>query len=339
MSLGQTLFASRLPWPADWPAIFGRAAPLLVEAGFGSGQFLLELAEQRPEANILGLEISLPSLRKVERKLARAGFRHVRLLQATAQTVLWALCPPGSVNRLTINFPDPWPKAAHHHRRLVSDRFLHLAATRLPAGSHLDIATDHDDYAAWIVERLARTPYFDSRLATPFTTQEEARLGTKYEAKALAEGRLCRYFLWRRNEMAAPNVFPIPQELPMPHAVVTLPLTLDQIQAGFAAGSLLPRRWTAGPTSVRLNDLYRAVTHDALLCDAYVNEEPLDQRLLLVITQRRPGEFLLHLHEVGFPRPTAGVHFAIHCLATWLTELHPEARLVHHNLQVTAQAI
>ncbi|MEZ4519611.1 MAG: methyltransferase domain-containing protein [Chloroflexota bacterium] len=70
----------QLAWPTDWTAEFGREAPLLMEIGFGSGQFLSRLAQQMPEANILGIEISLPSLRNAARKIQRADLNNVRLL-------------------------------------------------------------------------------------------------------------------------------------------------------------------------------------------------------------------------------------------------------------------
>ena len=131
----------RLPCPTPWAEIFAQDAPLLVEIGFGGGHFLRHLAQKRPSANIIGVEISLPSLRRGERKIIHAGLSNVRLLQCSARYLLHALCAPGSVAEVYINFPDPWPKAAHHQRRLIDESFLHLLATRLEVDGRLDIAT------------------------------------------------------------------------------------------------------------------------------------------------------------------------------------------------------
>jgi tRNA (guanine-N7-)-methyltransferase len=137
------LHAPRLPWPMDWTAVFPRPAPLLLEIGFGNADFLLDLAQNRPEANVIGVELSLPSLRKGAKKLATAVLSNACVLQGDAKLVLWTLFTPGSLAEVYINFPDPWPKERHHERRLINGRFLHLLATRMPPDGRLDIATDH----------------------------------------------------------------------------------------------------------------------------------------------------------------------------------------------------
>ncbi len=319
-----------MPWPVDWPALFGREAPLHLEIGFGGGQFLLDLARKRPSLNLVGLEISLPSLRKVADKLERARLSHVRIFQGGAETFLWALCLPQSVSGAYVNFPDPWPKAAHHHRRLVNGRFLHLLATRMQPGAILDIATDHDNYAPVIAEVLAQTPYFTSRLPMPFATTDDERVRTKYELKALAEGRTCRYFKWRRNEVAAPNVFSIPQELEMPHVVMYSPLMLDEIAAQFAT-----RYVPTDAAEIKLIAMYQDPDGRSLLVDVYVNESPMSQRVGLTIRVRQNGRLVIGLHEIGFPRPTPGIHHAVAALADWVASLHPET-VVESSTVLTA---
>ena len=224
------LHSRQLDWPTNWDALFGRSAPLLMEIGFGNGQFLVELAKRRPSANVIGLEISLPSLRKAEKKMKTAGLANGRVIQSDAQLFLWATCTPQIISETYINFPDPWPKGRQYHRRLINEHFLHLLATRMIPGGLLDIATDHPDYQPAIVEALCATPYFESRLDTFFVSEDNARIRTKYEQKALDEGRICHYYKWQRNNIPAPNPFPAPLEYPMPHAVLQTPLTLHQNQ-------------------------------------------------------------------------------------------------------------
>jgi hypothetical protein len=67
--------------------------------------------------------------------------------------------------------------------------------------------------------------------------------------------------------------------------------------------------------------------------ETYLREEPLAQRLGLLVRQRESGNYVISLHELGFPRPTAGVHLAIGHLAQWLLGLHEENMILHHNLQ------
>lgn len=316
-----------MPWPTEWQALFGRSAPLLLEIGFGGGHFLVHLAQSRPEANVVGVEISLPSLRRGERKLSRAGMTNALLVQGGATFVLWALCSPAAVRELYINFPDPWPKERHHTRRLINDTFLQLAATRLAPGARLDIATDHDGYAEVIADCLERSPFFCSRLDVPFVTRDGERRPTKYELKALAEGRTCRYFKWQRNETAAPDAFPVPKELPMPHVVLRTPLTLEEIGRRFT-----PHHLEDGRAHIQYLELFQTMHDRKLLVEAYVKEEPLTQHVGLVIRPRQSGDLVVGLHEIGFPRPTTGIQRAIAGLARWLLSLHSDSTVADNNL-------
>lgn len=318
---------NRLPWPTDWAAFFGREAPLLVEIGFGGGHFLVDLGQRRPDANLLGIEISNPSLRRAQDKLNKRGMTNVRLLYGDARALFWLLCPLASVQEVYINFPDPWPRPSHQRRRLVSDAFLQLLATRMPAQGRLEIATDHADYQAWINDHMARTPFFDSVTGGLFVTEDEERPRTKYERRALDAGISCHYYKYQRNHTPAPNNFPIILELPMPNAIVSTPLTLSQIRERFTPGTAA----LAG-VNVRLIDAFMGTRHPALLVEAYISETPLDQRVGLVLHQRAPGEILVTLHEIGFPRTTAGIHAAVRYLAQWVASLHPDSAIKQHNL-------
>lgn len=319
----------RLPWPADWAALFGRAAPLVIEVGFGSGLFLAHLARTRPDANILGVEISVPALRNAARKIERGRLDNVRLLHAEATAVFQALCAPAGVDAAIINFPDPWPKKGHQARRLIDDEFLWLLATRLRPGATLDVATDHDDYAAQIADCLGRSPHFESRNGAPFVFENPDRVTTKYETVALTEGRRPRYFLWGRNDAPVANRFPIPQELPMPHVVLRGQPPLAEIGQRFA-----PRVFEFDGGHVRFVEAYQSLRDGKLLVETYISEPPVVQRLALEIRPRASGEVVIGLAEVGFPRPTPGVHHAIHCLVEWLREAYPATVVVNTTLQV-----
>ncbi|MCA9919449.1 MAG: tRNA (guanosine(46)-N7)-methyltransferase TrmB [Anaerolineales bacterium] len=317
----------QLGWPTSWADIFGREAPLLIEIGFGSGHFLVDLAQKRPSTNLLGVEISLPALDKAQRKVKTLGLTNVRLLQSDARYLLQALCPPESVAEVYINFPDPWPKARQLHRRLISVAFLHLLATRMVPGGLLDIATDHADYALAITEALESTPYFQSRQATTFVTEDNERLRTKYEQIGLDEGRTCHYYKFARVATAVPQTYPIPKEFPMPHAVLQSPLGLDEIEAGYGRF-----QFSHDDCHINFMEMFRAKEDSSLFVETYIKEEPVAQRLGLVIRQREPGNFVISLHELGFPRPTRGVQLAIGQLATWLVGLNDETQILHHNL-------
>jgi len=323
------LHGARLDWPADWTAVFGRSAPLLLEIGFGGADFLVDLARRRPEANVIGVELSLPSLKKGAKKLQTAGLMNGRVVQGTGQLVLWALCRPDSLSEVTINFPDPWPKERHHGRRLINESFLHLLATRLKTGGRLDVATDHAGYAAWIARHLEQSPYFASRRPTTYVHEDPERLTTKYEQKGFDEGRRGHYFKWQRNEMPAPNAFPVPKELPMPHVVLNSPLSLEEIGRRFT-----PQSAAGDRVHVELLEAYQSAHDGKLLVEAYIKEEPLTQRVGLVVRRRELGDLVVGLHELGFPRPTLGVQLAVASLARWVVGLDPASAIVRSNVSV-----
>jgi hypothetical protein len=174
---------------------------------------------------------------------------------------------------------------------------------------------------------MERTTYFDSRLPTTFVTEDNERLRTKYELLALEAGRTCHYFKWRRNRETAVNIFPIPEELPMPHVIMTSPLSLNEIGQRFE-----PQRAAAGDTHINLLEMFQSFYDQKLLIETYIKESPLTQRIGLSITQRQTGELVVGLHDVGFPRPTRGIQQAIAHLAQWVLSLHPDSAIVTSNI-------
>lgn len=319
-----------LKWPTNWSEVFLREAPLYLEIGFGNGSFLVQMAKESPQANLIGIEVSIPSIKNCERKIEKARLENIALVRGTAQSALWLLFEKKSINKVFINFPDPWPKPAHHQRRLVSDEFLDLLGSRLAAGSELQIATDHQDYAEWIEDALSRSRFFNHQSVMRDFSQGGERKSTKYELKAIQGGRPCYYFQSNRNEIEVEKDFPIPKENPMPHVVLKSPAGLDYI-----AGQFKPVRFAKGDTTVRYIACYLAAKGDYLVIDTFIHESPLEQRILLSLARRKYGDFLLSVHEVGFPRSTPGVHQAIEWFAEWVVSLDQESLILRKNLVVS----
>lgn len=321
------LFARQLKWPTDWSQVYGRQAPLIVEIGFGGGQFLRDLAQTRPEVNVLGVEISLPSIRRGVQKLSVAGLGNGRVVQTTADYLLWACCEPATIAEVYINFPDPWPKKGQKHRRLINGRFLELLASRMKPEAKLEIATDHADYAETITACLEETAYFSSRLATPFVTEDKERLRTKYEMIGLSEGRVCHYYKWQRNHKQTVNRYTNPRETPMPHVVVKTPVSLNKMEAQFTL-----KHVEDNERHVNFMAIFQNKERNGLLIETYVKEEPLAQRIGITIRQRAEDVYVIGLSEIGFPRPTEGLQFAIATLAKWLLSLADASELMSQNL-------
>jgi hypothetical protein len=197
------------------------------------------------------------------------------------------------------------------------------------AGAPLDIATDHVEYAAVIANCLELSPYFDNRLQVPYLTEDKARLQTKYEKIALAEGRSCHYFKYRRNSQVASDSFLIPEVSAVPHVVLSCPLHLDEIGRQFE-----PRLVEAGNMNIKYLDAFRSTIDGLLLAEVYVSEEPFHQRVCLAIRSRQGQDIVVSLHPIGFPRPTPGLHLAIHHLVQWLQTLHSGVAVITSTLKV-----
>jgi tRNA (guanine-N7-)-methyltransferase len=157
------------------PNLFGRNAPVHVDLGSGDGSFFLSLAKENPEKNFLGVERLLKRVRTSERKAA--PLKNVRILRTETSFLVRHLLPSESIEAFYLLFPDPWPKRRHHRRRLVTSDFLNAIWLVLTDHGSFSIATDQDDYFAWIhkaVLQSARFAAIDQKLVPrlPITTFE-----------------------------------------------------------------------------------------------------------------------------------------------------------------------
>jgi tRNA (guanine-N7-)-methyltransferase len=176
------------------------ALPLVVELGFGRGEFLLGLAAEQPARAFLGVEYSGKRVLKMTRRLARSGLGNLRILEARAEDVVRELLPEGCVETFWVNFPDPWPKKRHHRRRLLQPALVHELALRLVAGGALEVATDDAEYAEAIDAALAGEPLLENALAPErFAREVPGRPATAYELEWRAEGRPLHFFTYRRR--------------------------------------------------------------------------------------------------------------------------------------------
>ncbi len=144
--------------PLDVAAAFGREAPVVVEIGFGMGKSFIEMAQHDPLRNYLGIEVHPPGIGATLLLIEELGLTNVRLIKHDAFEVLTQCLGPESIDILQIFFPDPWPKARHHKRRLVNPEFLALVTPLLKHGGEIRMATDWQEYAEQMLECLNNAP-------------------------------------------------------------------------------------------------------------------------------------------------------------------------------------
>jgi len=146
--------------PLDAARHFGQAAPLHLEIGCGTGDFLVARAEANPGDHFIGLEVHRPGLGHALHAAARLALDNLVLLELDAAEGLDRLLPDDSLTACYVFFPDPWPKKRHHKRRLLQPGFARLLWRKLRAEGRLFLATDWADYHAWMLEVFENSPDF-----------------------------------------------------------------------------------------------------------------------------------------------------------------------------------
>ena len=173
--------------------VFGRSAPVVLEIGFGNGETLVEQAAANPDSDFIGIEVHEPGIGHCMLKADERGVTNLRLINHDAIEVLTDQVPHGSLSRLNLYFPDPWPKKRHHKRRIVAAPFLALVADRLAATGTLHIATDWANYAEHIDEVLSQSDRFACVERREHGGEKPLdRPQTKFERRGLKKGhRIC----------------------------------------------------------------------------------------------------------------------------------------------------
>ncbi|WP_227997583.1 tRNA (guanosine(46)-N7)-methyltransferase TrmB [Nocardia australiensis] len=210
-------------WQRTWPRIgrdvadeplnatawFGREAPLVIEIGCGTGTATAAMAQAEPHLNLIGIEVYKPGLAQLVHRVERENIENIRLLRGDAVDVLENMIAEQSLTGVRVFFPDPWPKARHHKRRLLQPATLTLIASRLRPGGVLHVATDHADYAEHIAAVGAAEPQLiglnETTGGVSADHRETAPIGferpiTKFESKAHRAGSAITEFIWGKIE-------------------------------------------------------------------------------------------------------------------------------------------
>lgn len=173
-------------------------ARLWLEIGFGNGEYLAYLAGKYPGDRFIGVEVFMEGIAGLLKRLEVGGLGNVRVVQCHAHELI-ATLPLACLDRVIVNFPDPWPKSRHHKRRLVQAAFLDVLVPRMVVGGLLTLATDWAEYAQWMVEVLDGHPAFVNRAGEGGSAQPEDWITTRFEAKGRAVEREIFHMAYERR--------------------------------------------------------------------------------------------------------------------------------------------
>ena len=158
---------------------------LLVEIGFGRGDFTVKLAKDNPDRKIIGFELSAVSVEKLMKRVKKENLRNVHCVRLDAYWGFYLLLKDSSVERIYMNYPDPWFKKRHHKRRLTKEDNLYIFARKLKKGGEIRIRTDHRPFVEFTLEEAGKLSAFEISVRR---LEVEEPL-TKYERKWLLEGK------------------------------------------------------------------------------------------------------------------------------------------------------
>lgn len=185
--------------PQDFAARFGRAAPLVLEIGFGNGEALAWASEHDTARDFLGVEVHGPGVGRLMNTLAAHNADNVRIYKHDAVEVLENEIASGALSEVRIWFPDPWHKARHHKRRIIQPEFVALLATRVAQGGLLHLATDWQPYAEHMLETLEAAPAWRNAVVPGQYADKPAwRIETHFERRGLNLGHGVHDLLYRR---------------------------------------------------------------------------------------------------------------------------------------------
>ena len=171
-----------------------QARALWLEIGFGGGEHLVHLAESNPEVALIGAEPFVNGIAMLLGKVRAAQVSNLRLHPGDVRD-LFEVLPQACLSKVFLNYPDPWPKARHHRRRFVTPEYLQPLARITAPGAEFCVATDIADYVRQTLDEVPQAGFdLISQGGVPWSDW----LATRYEQKALREGRSPHYLTFRR---------------------------------------------------------------------------------------------------------------------------------------------
>ncbi len=167
--------------------VFGRSAPKILEIGFGMGETTVAIAKSNPEKDYLAIEVHAPGVGSLLNQIKTFELTNLLIIQHDAVEVLQHMLAKECLDGVHIFFPDPWPKAKHHKRRLIQATLINHLCSHLKIGGYIHAATDWEDYAVQILDVFNNEPQLINT-TKDFASRPEYRPLTKFEQRGLKLG-------------------------------------------------------------------------------------------------------------------------------------------------------
>ena len=300
-----------LQFPSTKTQIFRRDAPLVLEIGFGDGRFLEWIATSHPKWNCLGADISNGSVARTFRRLRHANLSNVRLHHGSGLFLLRNVLSNESVQRIYVNFPDPWQKKKYSDKRLFRPVFFEVLATRLATGGRLLVTTDDAAYFEQILSLACRSGYYTVTRTSP----PSAVLRTRYALKWRKSGRSFYHAQIQKDSGHTPEIHPtIQKEEDMHHIHLkgSIPVIteFEKVIHHFPDGHV-----------VILDAMQMIGAHGLVFVVRSYEPELVQELLVQLCPAQIPGaDLLLSIRNFGKPIATRGTKEAVKAVSLWLTQ-------------------
>ncbi|MHA8110991.1 tRNA (guanosine(46)-N7)-methyltransferase TrmB [Lactobacillaceae bacterium Melli_B4] len=188
-------------WVGKWNSRFKKVQPLYLEIGIGKGQFIIEMAKRHPEINFIGIELQESVIAVALRKLVETQLPNVQLVE-TDGALVNTLFKANEIDRMFLNFSDPWPKSRHAKRRLTSPTFLESYREVLKDGHQLEFKTDNRglfEYSLISFNQFG-TDFEYVSLDLHNSPENEDNVETEYEAKFSQNGPIYKIVVTFKND-------------------------------------------------------------------------------------------------------------------------------------------
>ncbi len=186
--------------PGKWKEIFGNDSPVYIEIGMGKGKFIHTMAKEHPDINYVGIEKYSSVLLRAVQKMSQEELPNLKFLRMDAENIT-GVFGAGEVDRIYLNFSDPWPKDRHAKRRLPSREFLARYDTILKKGGRLEFKTDNRALFDFALEELEPAGWKAEVVTYDLHSNEKLIQGnvmTEYEERFSAQGNpICKYIIYR----------------------------------------------------------------------------------------------------------------------------------------------
>ncbi len=254
---------------------------LIVEVGFGRGDFTVRLAKENSDRRVLGFELSAISVEKLIKRVKREGLKNVHCARIDAYWGFYLLLEDGSVSRIHMNYPDPWFKKRHYKRRLTKKENLYIFARKLERGGEILIRTDYLPFAEFTIEQAEDLGSFEVSLRRVSVGEPL----TKYERRWLEMGKDLYELVLRKVREPKPVRIPEIEEVKelFPFKVEGREQFLKDVQR---------REFKLGEeVYFKTFDLYEG--ERGYLLEALLSEEGFVQRFFLSIRRKGEGVFVI----------------------------------------------